>query len=463
VRNLNRSFFYILIIIVILGLSCARKPISRQPNVILIVTDDQGSLDLNSYGSDDLITPNLDKLATRGVRFTQFYAGSALCSPSRASLLTGQTPQRAGLPQNAESRPQHFGKHGGLPDSAFTLAELFKGAQYRTGHFGKWHLGFSPGPNEQGFDRSVGFMGGCIDQWGHFNWGGAPWGVPPRRHDLYEDGKEVWRSGQHLGDIAVGEAISFIKEAPESPFFVYLAFALPHYPLQPYDRHKITYAHLPEPRRTYAAMITTIDDQIGRLLQAVDDLGITKETIVIFQSDHGHATDARANYGGGNSGPYRGAKSSLFEGGIRVPAIISWPDSLPQNVVRDQLAVSADWFATLADYCGIPLKPAQIDGRSLRSAIASAENSSPHSQWIWQLSSQVAIRQGAWKLLLHPRDTSDGTKKRRKLSGPFLVNLEDDISEKRNLAAQFPEKVTALTEVYQKWRSGLPSTPRKQD
>jgi len=231
---------------------------TKNPNVLLIFTDDQGTFDLNCYGSDDLDTPSLDSLAKRGTRFTQFYAGSSVCSPSRAALLTGRYPHRAGVPGNAQSRPEFFGKGGGLPSDEVTIAEMLKAAGYRTGHFGKWHLGSNPGPNGSGFDESFGFLGGCIDKWSHFNYGGEPWGTPPKRHDWFHNGEEVWESGTHSGDLIVREAARFIEADPNKPFFAYMAFGTPHYPMQPYDKYRRHYEHLPEPRRAYAALVLSL-------------------------------------------------------------------------------------------------------------------------------------------------------------------------------------------------------------
>lgn len=238
----------------------------RKPNVLIIFTDDQGTLDVGCYGSADLETPSLDALAKRGTRFTQFYGGSAVCSPSRAALLTGRFPHRAGVPGNAESHPTDFGKGHGLKDEQVTIAEMLKAAGYRTGHFGKWHLGFKPGPNAQGFDESVGFMGGCIDKWSHFNYGKESWGRAPKRHDWYRNGEEAWESGTHSGDIIVREVNAFMAADPAHPFFVYAAFGIPHYPLQPYDKWREHYKDVPEPRRAYAAFVSTVDEQIGRIL-----------------------------------------------------------------------------------------------------------------------------------------------------------------------------------------------------
>lgn len=327
-----------------------------QPNVLLIVTDDQGSVDAGCYGAKDLETPAMDALAARGVRFTQFYAAAPVCSPSRAATLTGRYPLRAGLPTNASSQPDGRG----MPTEQVTMAEMFKAAGYVTAHIGKWHLGYTPDqmPNAQGFDYSFGHMGGCIDNFSHFfYWQG------PHRHDLYRNGKEVHYPGRFFGDLMVEEAARFITENRRHPFFLYFALNMPHYPYQGDLKWLKRYEHLPHPRNLYAAFLSTCDERIGLLLKKLDDLGLRQRTIVAFQSDNGHSTEERAHFGGGSAGPYRGAKFSLFEGGIRLPAIISWPGQLPEGEVRDQVVHACDWLPTLAELCGVKPLQTDLDGK----------------------------------------------------------------------------------------------------
>ena len=420
-----------------------------KPNVVIIFTDDQGTLDAGCYGSTDLQTPHIDALAQRGVRFTQFYAAAPVCSPSRAGLLTGRYPLRAGMPGNA---PSEKGKPGMAPEE-ITVAEMLRSAGYATAHIGKWHLGFTPEtmPLNQGFDYSFGHMGGCIDNWSHFfYWAG------PNRHDLYMDGKEVYEDGRYFMDMMVDEAVAFIERTPNKPFFIYFAINAPHYP---YQGHKdwIRYYQdrdVPYPRDLYNAFISTMDERIGRLMSALDQLGKRENTIVIFQSDHGHSTEERAHFGGGNAGQFRGAKFSMFEGGIRVPAIISWPAKLPQGQVRDQLAHSCDWLPTIAELTGAKLLRSDIDGRSLVKVAGAADAPSPHEVVHWQTgrgkNAQWAVRRGEWKLIGNPRDTSDKAR-----LGPedelFLCNLATDPTEMTNLAPRHPQIVAELQALHDQW------------
>jgi arylsulfatase A len=425
-----------------------RAQAERKPNVILIYTDDQGSVDLNCYGAKDLHTPHIDGLARRGVRFTQFYAAAPVCSPSRAAVLTGRFPQRAGVPGNVGSEKGR----SGMPTDQFTMAEMMKGAGYKTAHIGKWHLGYTPEtmPNAQGFDQSFGHMGGCIDNWSHFfYWNG------PNRHDLWRDGKEIWEDGRFFPELMIEESERFITENKNDPFYIYWAINVPHYPLQGTDKWREVYKDLPEPRKMYAAFVSTMDEMIGRLFELLEESGLTEDTIVIFQSDHGHSTEERTFGGGGSAGPYRGAKFSLFEGGIRVPAIISWPGKIPQDQVRDQFATSVDWYPTIAELCDISLPKRKIDGKSLLPIIRSDAAPDRHNTFYWetgtQRSPQWAVRSGDWKLLGNPKDTSNQAKL-TEADQRFLVNLASDKGEKTNLAADYPTKVNQLEALYKSWK-----------
>ncbi len=432
--------------LIIVGMALP-APAADRPNAIIIYTDDQGSVDANCYGAKDLITPAIDDLASRGVRFTQFYAAAPVCSPSRAALMTGRVPQRAGVPGNVSSRPGN----SGMPTEQLTIAELLKGAGYATGHVGKWHLGYTPEtmPNGQGYDFSFGHMGGCIDNWSHFfYWNG------PNRHDLWLNGDHIWRDGEFFPNQMVEHGHAFIEANKDKPFFMYWAINLPHYPLQGTDKWRKKYEHLPAPRRMYNAFVSTMDESIGQLLAKLDEENLRENTIVIFQSDHGHSHEERTFGGGGSAGPYRGAKFSLFEGGIRVPAIISWPGHIPEGEVRDQMGTACDWYPTIAHFCEVELPERKLDGRSLARVIASDDATSPHQVFHWQSGGgrtpQWAVRDGDWKLIGNPRDTSNKAPigKDDRL---FLVNLGEDISEMKNLAADNAGVVGRLMKLHEDW------------
>jgi len=428
-----------------LALAVARA--ASRPNVLLIYADDLGSADLNCYGSKDLMTPNLDALAKRGVRFTQFYSAAPVCSPSRAALLTGRYPQRAGVPGNVSSmkgRP-------GMPSAQRTLAEAFREAGYLTAHVGKWHLGFTPEtmPNGQGFEESFGHMGGCIDNYSHFfYWSG------PNRHDLFRNGKEVYYPGRYFPDLMVEEIAKFLRRPRRKPFFLYWAINLPHYPYQGDEHWRRFYeSRLPYPRNLYAAFVSTLDERVGRVLNLLRELKLERDTIVVFQSDNGHSVEGRAHFGGGSAGPYRGHKFSLFEGGIRLPAIISRPGALPEGVERDQLATACDWYPTLLELCGIKTAGPRIDGRSLVPVLRSSRAPSPHRVFHWQSGRphgrpQWAVREGRWKLVVNGIGAQKGEE-------TFLADLAADPGERRNEVSRHPEIVARLTRAHEAWLEDL--------
>lgn len=418
------------------------------PNVIIIYTDDQGTIDANCYGATDLVTPNIDRLAATGIRFTQFYAPAPVCSPSRAGLLTGRYPLSAGVPGNVPSR-----KGGaGMPAEQVTLAEHLRAAGYTTAHIGKWHLGYTEEtmPLNQGFDYSFGHMGGCIDNYSHFfYWAG------PNIHDLHRNGEEVFHDGAYFPDLMVKETAAFMTENREKPFFIYFAMNTPHYPYQGDAAWLAHYndAGTPYPRNLYAAFLTSLDARIGALIDAVEALGLEKDTIIVFQSDHGHSVEERAHFGGGSAGPYRGAKFSMFEGGIRVPAIIRWPGRLEAGGVRDQLAHGCDWFPTIAELCGVPQPETPIDGKSLAPLLAAPEAKSPHNVLHWLTTSgegaQWAVREGDWKLIGNPRDPT--LAQGDHLPARILVNLADDPGEQVNRADTEPERRQRLEALHEAW------------
>ncbi|MDF1711809.1 MAG: sulfatase-like hydrolase/transferase [Akkermansiaceae bacterium] len=403
-------------------LACALPLSARKPNVIVIFTDDQGTVDMNCYGASDLVTPNMDGLAKRGVRFTQFYSAAPVCSPSRVGLMTGRTPQHGGLNGNVPLDSV------GMPSQQITIAEKLKEAGYATAHIGKWHLGHHKEtiPNAQGFDHSFGHLVGCIDNYSHFfYWSG------PNKHDLWRNGKEVFHNGEFFPDLMVKEAGEFIDKNKARPFFIYFALNTPHYPYQGSPEWLDHYKDLPYPRNLYAAFLSTTDDRIGALLKKVDDVGLTDNTIIIFQSDHGASEEVRAHNGGGSAGPHRGAKFSLYEGGIRVPAIISWPGTLPENEVRNQIATGCDWFPTIMELCEIPAATHKIDGKSLLPVIKSESETSAHKIFHWKSGNAVAVREGKWKLVISGKKVE-------------LFDLPKDLGEARNLAKENPEVVERL-------------------
>ena len=430
----------------------------KKPNVIIIYTDDQATLDVNILGAKDLVTPHMDQLMLSGTTFTQFYA-SPVCSPSRASLLTGKNPQRAGVPGNAG---QDLSRKSGLPPSEYTMAEMFKENGYSTYLIGKWHLGYQPEmrPNQQGFDYSFGHLVGCIDNYSHFYyWGGDNNYVGgPNRHDLYRNNEEVFLDGQYFPDLMVQEAKQVIEKKSDKPFFIFFAMNTPHYPYQGYAKWIKYYRDkgVEHPRDLYAAFLTTQDEKIGELIMLLEENNLREDTIIIFQSDNGHSTETRAYHGGGYTGPYRGAKQCLFEGGIRVPAAISWPGKIPANQFRNQMSVNVDWMPTLIELCGFETDTSEMDGKSLMSIIDNEKAPSNHQDgYCWEFrrggKSTWVARKGNWKLYANPYDTS---RRNYTYTEKFvLFDLENDPGESINLYDQETAVVNELKSLYKKWKS----------
>ncbi|TKG93739.1 sulfatase [Puteibacter caeruleilacunae] len=434
---------------------------SQKPNVLIIYTDDQGTLDAGCYGVKDIQTPNIDKLASEGVRFTQAYAHT-VCCPSRAALLTGRQPQRGGIntwtsctPKDQEGRKLNLNE--------ITIAEHLKAHGYATGLVGKWHLGAQNGygPLEQGFDAFFGFRGGFIDYYTH-RFLHAGWGRP-QFHDLYRNNEEVFEDGKYFPDLQVEEATKFMEQHKEKPFFLYVAMNLPHYPEQPDSAFIDRYKDLGWPRSSYAPMISTVDNRIGKVLDKLDELDIRDNTLIFYMSDNGHSTEDYynwgdsygANGGGGYTGKWRGAKGSFLEGGLRVPCIISYGDHLEKGSVRDQAISNLDFFPTICDYLQIPLPKNKLDGSSIKSILESKNAKSSHDvmHWMWQ--HMWAVREGNWKLIYKGRDTTGKYSNHPELNFEmpeyWLANLNDENPEQINHAKDHPEVVKHLKELHAKW------------
>ncbi|MEM6470129.1 MAG: sulfatase-like hydrolase/transferase [Planctomycetota bacterium] len=409
------------------------------PNVLIIYGDDQGSIDLNCFGASDLLTPELDALAAGGIRLTRMYAPSSVCSASRAGLLTGRFPLRAGQPGN-----------GPMPSGQLTIAEIFREAGYRTAHVGKWHLGSDNerDPIGQGFQSSFGHLGGCIDNYSHFFfWSG------PNRHDLFENRHEIYLPGSYFPDLMVDRCKSVIDAGKKDarPWLLYWAFNAPHYPYQGTPEWLSRYSELKTPRREYAAFLSTMDESIGKVLRHLKESGQANNTIVVYQPDHGHSTETRAFGGGGKTGGLRGAKFSLFEGGIRVPSIVSYPGKLRRGTTHSGFCTACDWLPTLASWCGVELPNVRLDGVSIADDLVGQSNGRPE-QFFWQMGkgqdAQWAVRDGPWKLIVHPRDTT--LPQEQQVNGGsltskyFLSNLRSDPGETTNLADSNPQRLKTL-------------------
>lgn len=472
--------FSIVVWILVLSLFSSSNQVGNQrPNIVIFFTDDQGTLDAGCYGADDLLTPNIDRLSRSGIRFTRAYAHTVCCS-SRAALLTGRHPQRSGINDWTQNNPHDTEKGLNMPLDEVTLAEIAKENGYRTGLFGKWHLGaaLDHGPLEQGFDTFFGHRSGFIDNFVHYFLHGKGF------HDLWDNNDEIFARDRYFPDLMTEKAIGFIEENRNNPFFLYVAFNLPHYPEQPDDQFATSYLDLDEPRRSYAKVVSTVDDKIGQIVHKLEELSLRENTLIIFMSDNGHSTEETfiriddhssglpkgtnycANGGGGYTGKWRGAKSGFLEGGIRVPAIVSFPGHFPENEFRDQAITVMDFFPTLCELLGSDLPDRPIDGQSLIPIIKS-NAPSKHEIMFFEWRNQWAVIDGKWKLIINGRDTtgkfSTHPQKEEKMESPYLANLEDEHPEEKNYALEHPEIVKRLMALIDEWEKDVFDNSSNED
>lgn len=403
-------------------------PVQR-PNFIVITLDDLGCADLGCYGARDLRTPHVDALAADGVRFTNWYSNSPVCAPARASILTGRYPGHAQVPNNGAV----------LPAQQWTIGNYLKRADYRSALVGKWHLGTPPeaGPLQRGFDEYYGFHSGCVDYYSHrFYWGDPK---VPNYHDLYRNGREIFEDGQYLTERITEEACAFVKRSAASPFFLYLAYNAPHYPMHAPQKYLDRFKALAPERRTYAAMISAVDDGIGQLRDTLERNGVARNTCIVLLGDNGATTEARAGLDGkpataGSNAPYRGHKFSLFDGGMHVPCIWNYPAKLGSHKVDRELHMSIDILPTITEYAGLE-EPDGLDGDPIRK---------PRETLYWKQGPQLAIRDGKWKLVVKGIGATDEY---------WLSDLSADPGETKNLRHEHPDILDKLLTQMQHWAS----------
>lgn len=430
---------------------------SRRPNIIVFMTDDQGYGDLSCMGTTDFLTPHIDELATTGARFTNWYSNSPVCSPSRASLLTGRYPGNAGVRAILAGHR----KATGLTPEAPTIATAVRDLGYQTAMVGKWHLGLDEKcrPNQNGFDYFYGFMAGCIDYYSHvFYWCMADGHTDPT-HDLWENGHEFYDNGRYFTEMVSEKAVEKIREMNESdaPFMMYVAYNAPHYPMHAPRKYLDRFPHLPWDRRIMAAMLSAVDDGVGQITDELKRLGIYEDTIIFFQSDNGPSRESRNwmdgrgdPYYGGLPGGLKGHKFSLFEGGIRVPGIFSWPGHIPAGQVIDEPCAAMDVFPTLLSIAGGDPAKYELDGLDISDVLMNG-GKTPHEEIYWEMEMQTAIRQGNYKLVLDGQ-LIEGEPPQDPV---FLSDLSVDPSETTNLAAQYPALTEELKEKALAWRARL--------
>jgi len=452
------------------AITIGQRATTTPPNIIFILADDLGYGDLGCYGQKLIQTPNLDAMAKQGIRFTQFYAGTAVCAPSRSSLLTGQHTGHTPIRGNKGVEPEG---QWPIPDSALTIAEVLKKAGYATGDFGKWGLGpvaSSGDPIKQGFDSFYGYNCQSL------------------AHNYYPD--HLWQNDTRINfaantlnsfadysaDLIHQKALSFISDQKNKPFFLYLSYTLPHAALQVpndslFQKYKKLFKEkeqpIPEqwdgkgyapqsyPHAAYAAMVNRLDIYVGQMLQKLRELGIDKNTLVIFSSDNGpHKEGGNDPVFFNSNGSLRGIKRDLYEGGIREPVIAWWPGKIKAGSTSDYTGAFWDFLPTFAELAKQP-KPQNIDGISIVPALLGQKNAPVHPWLYWEFHEQggkQAVRMGKWKgVKLNAAGNPNGPIE--------LYDLQHDVSEKNNIAGKHPEIVQAIQKIMQEQHRESPDFP----
>lgn len=402
---------------------------ATKPNILIIIADDMGYADVGFHGCRDIPTPNLDSLARDGIRCSSGYVTGPYCSPTRAALLTGRAQTRFGHEFNPA------GPAAGLPLTESTLANRLKAAGYHTGLVGKWHLGSSPDhhPLQRGFDEFFGFLGGAHS---------------------YTDPNGIQRGTDPVPSLdysttAFGrEASSFVSRHAASPWFLCLAFNAVHTPLESTPEDLASFATIADPqRRTYAAMLSSMDAAIGRLRATLNSTGQSENTLIAFFSDNGGPVMRGVTVNGSSNSPLRGSKRTTLEGGIRVPFLMSWPAKLKPGVYEKPV-IQLDLTATALIASG---HESTGDGVNLLPHLLGEKTDAPHDALYWRFGPQTAIRMGDFKLVRYDAAAEGGS---GTVLGPKLYNLSTDIGEAKDLAAEMPDKVKELQAKWDTWNQG---------
>jgi arylsulfatase A-like enzyme len=414
---------------------------ARMPNVVLIMTDDMGWADLSSYGATDIRTPNIDSLARDGVKLTDFYSNGVLCTPTRAALISGRYQQRYGLETALPSSETAIGGDRGLPVRGHSLPQLMKNRGYATALVGKWHLGYRPefSPSAHGFDYFFGLKSGHFDYYAHTAGDGKP--------DLWENGKPIEVHG-YITDLIVERSIRFIERNAARPFFIDVAFNAPHWPYQPPDRpsvapgnarHVMPFETGTSTRADYVAMVERVDRGVGVILRVLQERRLADNTIVIFTNDNGGEWLS-------NNGPLFGRKLTVWEGGIRVPALVRWPARIPRGRISNQVGITMDLTTSILAATGAVVpQGVRLEGVNLFPIL---EGKSPviSRTLFWRTSvagrNQKAVRGGDWKLVL------DGTH-------AMVFNVRTDMSERVELANRRQDVAQKLRVLLDVWETDV--------
>lgn len=473
--QLSKTFITITLVNILMllqpGITSGQQTGSTPPNIIFILADDLGYGDLGCYGQKLIQTPHLNAMAKQGLRFTQFYAGTAVCAPSRSSLLTGQHTGHTPIRGNKGVEPEG---QWPIPDSAVTIAEVLKKAGYATGDFGKWGLGpvtSSGDPIKQGFDS---FYGYNCQSLAHNYYPDHLWENDTR---INFAANTLYNFADYSADLIHQKALAFISKQKDKPFFLYLSYTLPHAALQvPNDSLFAKYKKLfkeeeqpvpdemwngkgykPQayPHAAYAAMVSRLDIYVGQVLQKLRELGIDKNTLVIFSSDNGPHNEGGNDPAFFNSnGSLRGIKRDLYEGGIREPVVAWWPGKIKAGSTSDYTGAFWDFLPTFAELAKQP-QPQNIDGISIVPALLGQKNAPVHPWLYWEFHEQggkQAVRMGKWKgVKLNVASNREGPIE--------LYDLQNDVSEKNNIAGKHPDVVQAIRKIMQEQHRESPDFP----
>ncbi len=429
--------FYSVLLLAIVVFSCASEQ-KNPPNIVLIMADDLGYGDIACYGCDYIETPMLDKMAKEGLKFLDYHSNGAVCTPTRAALMTGNYQQRAGLEGVIYAAKEK--RFYGLSQDEKTIAEYLKDAGYRTGIFGKWHLGYQPefNPTFHGFDTFYGYVSGNVDYISHHDGIGL--------YDWWNNTDTSYEEG-YVTDLITNHALDFIKENKDQPFFVYLPHEAPHYPYQgrndkadrlPGKEFK-HHGSREDVTGAYKEMVEVMDENIGRVMDLLEQLQLDENTLVFFCSDNG-ATKA------GSNGELRGFKGSLWEGGHRVPAIARYPDKIQKGSTTSENVLSIDILPTVLSVAGIDSE-AKFDGIDFSELLFNNAEVSTRPVF-WRYRNQTAVRKGKWKYL-------------RIKDEYFLFDLEKDLQEKNNLVYSQTAIADELKKLLMEWEEEMKSYPQQ--
>lgn len=424
------------------------------PNIVLILSDDMGYADIGVHGCTDIPTPNIDRIAKEGVRFTAAYANGSFCTPTRVALMSCRYQQRTGNDDLPEiTRP--------LPKQVKTLADRLRDAGYTTGVIGKWHLGEGKGflPLDRGFDEFFGFHGG-----GHTYF---PEKIDPTKKTrgysspIYRQDEPV-KETRYLTDAFGEEAAAFLKRhrGSDKPLFLYMAFNAVHTPMHASKKYLDRFPNLNGRRKTYAAMLNAMDDAIGLVLNELDESNKVKNTLVIFHNDNGGPTTRNAVNGSRNT-PLRGSKCETFEGGIRVPLLMRWPGVIQPETTYDESVITFDLSATALHLA--KGDTAGIDGVNLLPFLSGKARGKPHEALFWRSrtrNNNYAVIKGDWKYVYSTQGTERPGPKQT-LARDMLFNIAEDIGETKELSAQYPELLSELKALYAKWDAEVDADCRK--